>query len=256
MELVKPEHTPIRHLEDEQINTLILAKGGLSDWICTQLSIKNTPENQSRILALLPEIKYHCLSLTVPEIQKAIQMYVRGELNLDPVDNYLTPIQFGRIIKAYKQTRKPERTEIKPIKLSIMEIRENIKANILLAYDQLQEQEKIDHVYVRVFHRMYEMGIFPRIGMDPKADARYQYYQVKAYEAMIHHQQRILESRSSSQGDRSRAEIKLEQYTRLRYSHPDISDQAALMALEGYFSRISREDLIQVVDDHLKNIEQ
>lgn len=81
----------------------------LIDWLVKLLSLTGD-KSADRLEAMIPMIEECAWSLSVEDIKKAFTKYVKGELNgLEPVSNYLDPILFSKVIKAYKQTLKPKK---------------------------------------------------------------------------------------------------------------------------------------------------
>jgi len=68
-------------------------------------------KNPQRIAATEIMIKESANRISPAEIEKAFLKYIKGELPIEPRDNYLTPILFSKVIKAYKESKpqpKPE----------------------------------------------------------------------------------------------------------------------------------------------------
>lgn len=254
IEKLKVKNQTIRTIPEEKLNLLLLGEGGLSDWIMQQLSIKPTEENITRVEAVLPEIKYHCMSLSIAQVMEALQMYVRGELPLEPRDNYLTPIIFGKIIKAYKQQRRPVRDmtplpEPDPAQEKIYALE-----NIMLAYDHYIEKHSIPEIYVSAFDRMYQVGILPG-REDAAAAKRYDFWTYKAHILIWDELERTITREKAAPGASTPALLEAKQTKReiaeQKYQHPRIVSLAKRLIMESFFKRMTRDQLHDLADRKL-----
>lgn len=107
MELVKTKgySMPVHTIPPNSWDKIICK--GLIPKLLVMLSI-DLDKNPERIAATEVMIKESANRISPEEIEKAFMYYIKGELaGLEPRDNYLTPILFSKVIKAYKEQKKP-----------------------------------------------------------------------------------------------------------------------------------------------------
>lgn len=97
---------PIHCMPSDDVRKAEILK--LGAWLSRMLTL--TGENSAdRLEVILPIIQKYAWTLSCKEIVKAFDMYIQNKLSyngkpLEPRDNYLTPILFNKVIKAYKET--------------------------------------------------------------------------------------------------------------------------------------------------------
>ncbi len=165
MELVeiKGYEMPIHTLPPDSWEQTICK--GLIPRILMLLSI-NLEKNPERIAATELMIRESANRITPSEIEKAFKMYVMGQLsNLEPRDNYLTPILFNKVVNQYKQQKNTAKVEAK-VELSEEEKKQieedrkkNEYLNCLYAYDEWKQDGKVPMDYHWVVDTLKEKGL-------------------------------------------------------------------------------------------------
>jgi hypothetical protein len=225
--------------------------------ICLLLSIDpNDEKNEKRLPMTELMIRESANRLTIKEIQKAFVMYAKGELSgLEPRDNYLTPVLFNKVVTQYKQQKKVEKPK-EELKLTPEEEKANALQNILLAYDYYKEYGTLERQHASAFHRLYDLGIMPKRGPDPKVNKRYDYFHHKAHILVWEKLKKEEEKEKAKPGASTPRLLEIKkifgEMYRDKYGHPDIKDKAACLVLESYFSKTEREILKILVERKLK----
>lgn len=223
---------PLHAMDEVRKNSQIL--DDLAPWLTQLLTIKNTEENVDKMEAVLVMVEAHARRLSIFEIKTAFFMYVMGELpELEPVDNYLTPILFGKVIRAYKQVRPTITGDVAPLELPSAEKEKNANAVLKMAFESWKEKQRVDTDYFTAFDTLIERGKIPPIE-DEKAHG---YYLGKAKRAQV-----IVFAESKKQ--LTYAEIgekkKLRQLimdVKEDINHPTVLKQMKCLVLEDYFKK-------------------
>ncbi len=158
MELVKVQgySMPIHTLPEGKWDEVICK--GLIPRIMMLLSI-NLEKNPERIAATELMIRESANRISPEEIEKAFMLYAMGKLpNLEPIDNYLTPILFSKVVTAYKENKPKEKHE--PIKLEISddEREQNAFMNIVYAFDDWVPKKEVSYEYHTAYDELKNRG--------------------------------------------------------------------------------------------------
>lgn len=108
---LKHEILPIKELPSEEARTEAILHLGV--WLDGMLSLDGE-KSVRRLEILLPIVRDEAWGFSVKEIKEAFTMYVKSELMynqkvIEPRDNFLTVILFNKVIKAYREQRKPKK---------------------------------------------------------------------------------------------------------------------------------------------------
>ena len=163
IEAIKGYEMPIHTLPPDSWEETICR--GLIPRILMLLSI-NLDKNPERIAATELMIRESANRISPNEIEKAFKMYVLGQLsNLEPRDNYLTPILFNKVVNQYKQQRNHAKVEAN-VELSEEEKKQieeerkhNEYLNCIYAYDEWKQDGKVPLDYHWVYDTLKERGL-------------------------------------------------------------------------------------------------
>lgn len=157
MELIKitGSQVPIKALTQDKWEEVI--QKTLIPELLSLLNVKlDTEKSAQNTFWVEAMIKENAWSLTAEDIRKAFLMYVKGQLSLEPVSNYLDAILFNKVIGEYKQTRDVSSQLAEPeLKLTDEDKRENAVKNVLLAYDDFKEHGEVNSTYHTAFDTLY-----------------------------------------------------------------------------------------------------
>lgn len=189
MELVKVTGSavPIKALTQDKWEEVIQKSliPELLSLLNVKLDTKKSAENTFWVESM---IKENAWSLTAQEIRKAFLMYVKGQLPLEPVSNYFDAILFNKVILYYKQ----QREVISPIETEELELSEEQKKlnaiqNVLLAYDDLQENNEVSHSYHTAFDTLYNAKILKQVDEGEGFKRWYEVEQKRAHVIIHYH---------------------------------------------------------------------
>lgn len=243
----KGDSVPCHAVPESNLNRRILED--FIPWISQLLSLKATNSNVERMEVIFAMFKEHAWYMSIEDVKMAFWKYANGDLpNLDPRDNYLTPILFGQVIKAYKQTLpvKPL-PEYKP-EISEDEKRNNEINNVLIAYDTWAQTEKVGHSFHTAFDTLYDMGVLPPAESDPKIEQAYQYKLHQAHlQCIAPLMDEMTALRKAGKKHTKRYQDIERQYAALNSSlnHPTIQSKFRCLVLEGFFKKTNRDELKQ-----------
>lgn len=117
------------------------------------------PSLEERRLEFIADVRTTALQKYSDEIEKAFRLYALGKLpDLEPIDNYLTPILFAKVVNAYRETKPQERHE--PIKLEISddEKERNAFMNCVYAYDDWLPNGEVAYNYHKAYDELKSRG--------------------------------------------------------------------------------------------------
>lgn len=98
--IIKADKT-IRNIPQDEFGAFLMRFGSYIDKL---LSLTGETSAE-RLEMLLPTIKEVTVNFTELELYKAFELYAKGELDIEPIDNYITVIQFHKVINSYKKWR-------------------------------------------------------------------------------------------------------------------------------------------------------
>lgn len=251
MELLhkKGDLVPLRGMPEEVLNDKIL--NDLAPWLSQLLAIDDNEKNISRLEVLLPMIKESAWSMSVSEIKKAFLMYAKGELSIEPRDNYLTAILFSKVINTYKQQRREKPQIIEKPMISEKEIKQNAIENIWLAWDEFEKLKRIPIEFHTAFDELYNRGILPAKGTNEKIDKKYDYHLHAAHLEVISPLMEIINKEKAKPGASTpkllEAKKKYGEINRTGYNHTEIQKRFRIRVLEGYFAKTTKENLEQLI---------
>lgn len=249
MEIVKYENVPVKALPQDVLDKKVEEFGY---WVSDLLSLTDMTAAK-RLDVLLPMIKELAWSMPLSEIKKAFEKYAWGQLPMEPMDNYLTPILFSKVITAYKQQRKPAPVKTELPQPSEEEIKENALANIMLAYDHWKEHSNVPTDYAVAFDRLYEWGLLP----DREAnEAVKKAYHQKLCQAHLNVVGPILDKMQWSEKEDLKdtpkyKEMKKRYHELNDYNHPEVQARFRCLVLAGYFKKTDKESLKVMVEKAL-----
>lgn len=131
------------------------------EWVSKLLSLDGE-RSADRLQAVLDELK-KC-SLNLIEMKRAFTMYVNGDFPLEPRDNYLTVIQYTKVINCYIADRNKKNKFKEQVSVKISE---EDKENIMLeAVDRVQKEYeqngKITGAITHVYDYLHAKKKFPK----------------------------------------------------------------------------------------------
>lgn len=158
MEIVKGNNFPIYAIPPNKWEDIIAP---LMMDLFKMLGIDlDTHKHPERLAATEQMIREYANRLTPKEIHQAFLHYVKGELaGLEPVESHLSPILFGKVIKAYKEQKK------KPPKPKVNELSDEEKQNLIFmglvnCFDRWKQEKRVIPGYVWVYDHLMEEKIF------------------------------------------------------------------------------------------------
>lgn len=159
MEVIKLEkgnNFPIKAMPEETRAKKVLELG---IWLSKLLSLKDDV-SMERLEVLLPMVSDYCWSMTIEDIKKAFQKYVKSELpNLEPRTNFLDVILFGKVIKAYKETRILKPKELPEPKITETEKEKILKLGVERCESEYKEYGMVFPGNQHIYDYLYEKGI-------------------------------------------------------------------------------------------------
>ncbi len=238
-------------MPEEVLNEKLL--NDLAPWLMELLSLEDTEKNVTRLEVLLPMIKESAWSMSISEIKKAFLKYAKGELPIEPRDNYLTAILFGKVINAYKQQRREKPQMIEKPMISDKEREQNAIANIWLAWDEFKNLGRIPVEYHTAFDELYQRGILPPKGTSDAVDKKYDYHLKAAHLDIIGPLMNTIKKEKAKPGASTpqllEAKKKTGEIHRAGYNHPEIQKRFRIRVLEGYFSKTTKENLLNKINN-------
>lgn len=147
---------PIKSIPDEKLNSIII--NDFIVWLSDLLSLTDEVSGK-RLEIALPAIKEHCWSMGFDEITKMFKMYADNKLSIEPIPNYFDRILFGKIVKAYKDSKPIVKKEIPAVELSQEEKDNIIYLGVINCFDEFSQNNEISNGYVWVYDHLDEINI-------------------------------------------------------------------------------------------------
>lgn len=155
-------NTKLRYLPQSDYEAISYA---FIEWLDKLLSLKGE-DAAKRLEILIPVIKESAASFSKNQLHEAFVLYAKGDLDIDPKDNYLTVIQFNKVLKSYRRyCQKRALTEKKPQpekpKPSVAEQEAMIREAVKEAFIEYKLTGEIGLGKTYLYGILYKMGLLP-----------------------------------------------------------------------------------------------
>lgn len=152
----KLDTIPFRGLpSDSERQTKVLELGVYLDGLLSLSGEKSV----KRLEVLLPMVEDFCWGLSLAEIKQAFHMYVKGDLPIEPIDNYLTVILFSKVINEYKQKRQ-KTTKTTEMAEPTQEEKETLTLlGIINCFDEYKQTNSILDGFTWVYDHLDEIKV-------------------------------------------------------------------------------------------------
>jgi hypothetical protein len=130
------------------------------------VSSKADTEHHIRSIKFINET---CLNWTIEEIEKAFQMYICNEFDVE-VFQQLNPVVIGKVMSAYQEYKaqklanykeKLKAEQNKPKEMSEQEKEEIMINATLRLYQEYRKENKVDGFIKHIYDFLYEKGLLP-----------------------------------------------------------------------------------------------
>ena len=205
-------------------------------WLELLLGIKDTKENEKRILFLNQEIRKNAWGLSIEQMMEAFQMYVDGKLPIEPMSGFIDTIHFKKIIKLFKEAKSP--------KMDMGAIAINL-------FNKYQEKKHLKDAEgntlngcSEAFDHLYNIGILPK--KDANEATKKAYYKRKisacglVLAPMIDKKKWF--EKEDLKGVPRYKELMLEMKSVHDQTHPDILPLFKRLVLEAFFEQVIRKN--------------
>lgn len=130
-------------------------------WLCKLLSLDGI-KSADRLESVLEVVESS--SLNIEELKKAFTMYVNGGFPIEPRDNYLTVIQFNKVVNCYiqEENKKNTKTEIKKEPMKPREIIYYNKLAVQTSFNYFLEHREVDKKRIYVYDILDALGKLPK----------------------------------------------------------------------------------------------
>lgn len=228
--LAKAYRDPIFALPQNQWDSVVCK--GLIPRLLKMLSI-DLEKNGEKVAMTELMIREEANRITPEQIEEAFVKYIKGQLpELEPRDNYLTPILFGKVIRAYKSqqpTEKPK-NDFKPISEEQKELL--VYSGVINAFDAYTQDKYVLPGYTWVFDHLQDKKIMSWPVEDKK----------KAMERA----KRILEKKAKENPDKFKRQSLLNDLE--NKNAPAIINEAKRLLLGDYFEALIKDKM------HIKEV--
>lgn len=153
---------PINAMPDDQARKEEILK--LGAWLSRSLSL--TGDNSAdRLEVILPMIQKYAWTMSCEEIKRGFDLYIESKLSyngkpLEPIDNYLTPILFNKVIKAFKDSHYYDNAIKKRPELPQPTEDDENYFHAMTCFDHFVQHDNIPQNMIWIYDFLTEKGIF------------------------------------------------------------------------------------------------